>query len=66
MAGKTTPQTGDIKRSRKGTTSRSSSTLKASVLLIIPLVILIAALARGVEAYDGEVPDWRPTATDQH
>jgi hypothetical protein len=45
----------------KGTTSRPRERLKgALLLLVIPALILVAALARGVEEYHGEVPDWRP------
>ena len=50
----------NAKRIYKGTTSRQRERLKGGVLLLLlPLAILIAALARGVEAHRGAVPDWQ-------
>jgi hypothetical protein len=61
MAKKNAKTQDGAKRIYKGTTSRQRERLKGGVLLLlIPLAILIAALARGVEPHDGEVPDWRP------
>jgi hypothetical protein len=51
-------------RTRKGTTSRSTSILRNSLLLLLPIVALVAALARGLESQTGEVPDWTPPAAD--
>lgn len=61
MATRKTGSAVSSSRSRKGTTSRQRERLKgALLLLIIPALILVAALARGVEEHHGEVPDWRP------
>jgi hypothetical protein len=54
----------DDKRSLKGTTSRRQSALRNAALLLIPLIILIAAAARGLPSSDhGEVPDWQPSGS---
>ena len=48
----------------KGSTSRGRERLKGLALLIaVPLLVLVAALARGAfEEQHGEVPDWQPAA----
>ena len=61
MASSTRKPADRNKRHLKGTTSRQRERLKgALLLLIIPLALLVAALARGVQSHEGEVPDWRP------
>jgi hypothetical protein len=62
MAPSKTRDADKARRIRKGTTTRQGSTLRAALLLLIPLVALIAAFARGLEARHGRVPDWAPTA----
>ena len=69
MASSTRKPAASTKRHLKGTTSRQRERLKgALLLLVIPLALLVAALARGVEPHEGEVPDWRPApaAADEH
>jgi hypothetical protein len=63
---KTATNTKALDRNRKGTTTRRGSTLRAALLLLIPIIALVTALARGVEERRGPVPDWRPAPVDQH
>ena len=61
MAKKKNSSRDNAKRIYKGSTSRQRERLKGALLgLLIPLAILVAALARGVEEYHGAVPDWQP------
>lgn len=61
MATRKTASSSSTSHATKGTTNRQRERLKgALLLLVIPALILVSALVRGVEAYHGEVPDWRP------
>ena len=53
---------------RSAMTPRRSATVRGALLFLVPILVLIAAIARGLpDERRGPIPDWRPdSAATRH